>query len=75
MSDEHYPMLIGDQWVEADDNGRFEVDDPATGETVATVADGGVAEMVRAIDAARSAVRSSEKSHSESWIGWRRSGG
>ncbi|MFP6869864.1 MAG: NAD-dependent succinate-semialdehyde dehydrogenase [Nitrospinota bacterium] len=55
MSDEHYPMLIGGQWVEADDNGRFEVDDPATGETVATVADGGVAEMARAIDAAHAA--------------------
>ena len=55
MSDEHYPMLIDGQWVEADGNGRFEVDDPATGETVATVADGGVAEMVRAIDAAHAA--------------------
>jgi len=55
MSDEHHPMLINGQWVEADGNGRFEVEDPATGETVATVADGGVAEMGRAIDAAHAA--------------------
>ncbi len=55
MSAEHYTMLIDGKWVEADGNGRFEVEDPATGETVATVADGGAAETRRAIDAAHEA--------------------
>jgi succinate-semialdehyde dehydrogenase/glutarate-semialdehyde dehydrogenase len=47
---------IDGQWVQADDGSRFAVTDPATGATIARVADMGVAETRRAIDAAARAL-------------------
>ncbi|MEE9274847.1 MAG: NAD-dependent succinate-semialdehyde dehydrogenase, partial [bacterium] len=55
MTVEHYPMYINGKFVEADKKGRFEVHDPANGDLVATVADGGAAETRKAIDAAHDA--------------------
>jgi succinate-semialdehyde dehydrogenase/glutarate-semialdehyde dehydrogenase len=49
--------LIGGVWTTADDRSTFDVVDPATGNTVASVPNVGSAEVRRAIDAA-SAVRS-----------------
>ena len=49
--------LIGGHWTTADDRSTFDVVDPATGSTVASVPNVGSAEVRRAIDAA-SAVRS-----------------
>lgn len=43
---------IGGSWVDADDGATFDVADPATGEVIAKVADVGVAETTRAIEAA-----------------------
>ncbi|NED96382.1 NAD-dependent succinate-semialdehyde dehydrogenase [Phytoactinopolyspora alkaliphila] len=55
-------LLIGGDWVSRVTDGRvFEVTDPATGEVVATLPDGGAAETQAAIDAA-DAVR-------QSWAG------
>ena len=45
-------MYINGQWVKADSKQTFEVCDPATGELVAKVADGGTLETKQAIDAA-----------------------
>ncbi len=47
---------IDGQWVQADGGGRFAVTDPATGATLAMVADMGVAETRRAVDAAARAL-------------------
>ena len=47
---------IDGQWVQADSGARFAVTDPATGQTIAAVADMGVAETRRAIDAAARAL-------------------
>jgi len=47
---------IDGQWVVADNGTRFAVTDPATGQTIAEVADMGVAETRRAIDAAARAL-------------------
>ena len=47
---------IDGQWVQADAGGRFAVTDPATGSTIAMVADMGVDETRRAIDAAARAL-------------------
>src|SRR3990172_4080913 len=55
MCAEHYSMYMNGQWVEAEGRGRFEVRDPANGNLVATVADGGVPEVRKAIDAAHAA--------------------
>ena len=55
MSADHYSMYINGKWTEADGKGRFEVRDPATGDLVATVADGSIAETRKAIDAAHAA--------------------
>jgi succinate-semialdehyde dehydrogenase/glutarate-semialdehyde dehydrogenase len=43
---------IGGEWVDADSGKTFSVDNPATGEVVAMVADCGIEEAGRAIDAA-----------------------
>jgi succinate-semialdehyde dehydrogenase/glutarate-semialdehyde dehydrogenase len=51
---------IDGEWVDADDGATLEVRDPATGETVASVARVGAVETRRAIEAADRA-----------WIGWR----
>jgi succinate-semialdehyde dehydrogenase/glutarate-semialdehyde dehydrogenase len=48
--------LIGGRWVEADSGRTIAVTDPATGETVGTVPQGGRAETKRAIDAAAEAL-------------------
>jgi succinate-semialdehyde dehydrogenase/glutarate-semialdehyde dehydrogenase len=48
-------LLIGGEWVEAQDGRRFDVTDPATGEVVGTVPDAGEAEVRAAIDAADAA--------------------
>ena len=48
-------MHIDGQWCEADDGTRFSVFNPATGEEVGAVPNGGAAETARAIDAASKA--------------------
>ncbi len=48
-------MYIGGEWVQAEGGRTFAVTDPATGEVVGHVADGGEAEAKRAVDAAHSA--------------------
>jgi succinate-semialdehyde dehydrogenase/glutarate-semialdehyde dehydrogenase len=45
-------LYIGGQWREAEGGGRLEVEDPSTGETLATVADASVADGAAALDAA-----------------------
>jgi succinate-semialdehyde dehydrogenase/glutarate-semialdehyde dehydrogenase len=47
---------IDGAWVDADGDGRFEVDNPATGAVVGTVPNMGGAETKRAIDAANAAL-------------------
>jgi len=51
---------VAGQWADADDGGRFDVTNPADGGTLAAVADLGVVETRRAVQAA-----------SEAWPGWR----
>ncbi|ATO81877.1 succinate-semialdehyde dehdyrogenase [Actinoplanes sp. SE50] len=48
-------LFIGGTWVPASSGNRFDVLDPATGDTVATVADGGEADAIAAVDAAAAA--------------------
>jgi succinate-semialdehyde dehydrogenase / glutarate-semialdehyde dehydrogenase len=48
-------LFVGGKWVPASSGGRFEVIDPATGSTIATVADGGLDDAAAAVDAADSA--------------------
>jgi succinate-semialdehyde dehydrogenase/glutarate-semialdehyde dehydrogenase len=45
-------LYIGGKAVPAQDGGRFEVLDPATGAAITTVADAGVADAIAAVDAA-----------------------
>lgn len=45
-------LLIGGEWVDASDGARFDVQDPATGEVLASVASAGPEDGVRALDAA-----------------------
>lgn len=45
-------MLIGGEWVSAEGNATFDVDDPANGEVIAQVADATPADGRRALDAA-----------------------
>jgi succinate-semialdehyde dehydrogenase / glutarate-semialdehyde dehydrogenase len=47
---------VGGRWVDSDDGATFEVSDPATGETIATVPRMGAAETRRAIEAAQEAL-------------------
>jgi succinate-semialdehyde dehydrogenase/glutarate-semialdehyde dehydrogenase len=49
---EHHRMFVNGEWIEASTGGTFIVTDPATGEIIANVADGGPAEASRAIEAA-----------------------
>ncbi|WP_063057411.1 NAD-dependent succinate-semialdehyde dehydrogenase [Nocardia sienata] len=51
-------LLIGAEWREADAAGRFVVEDPATGDPLTDVADGGPAEMIAALDEASRAQES-----------------
>jgi len=48
-------LLIGGEWVEAGDGGRFDVTDPGTGEVVGSVPDAGESDVRAAIDAAATA--------------------
>jgi succinate-semialdehyde dehydrogenase / glutarate-semialdehyde dehydrogenase len=52
---EHHPMFVDGEWIEAAHGGAFPVFDPATGEVIGEVADGGPAEAARAIEAAHRA--------------------
>ncbi len=49
------PLLIGGEWVAAQDGGTFDVFDPATGEVLARVASAQAADVDRAVAAARDA--------------------
>ncbi|MET1045078.1 MAG: aldehyde dehydrogenase family protein, partial [Microbacteriaceae bacterium] len=48
-------LFIGGDWVEAEGGKTIDVFDPATGERIRTIADGSVADGVRALDAAAAA--------------------
>ncbi|XP_032826264.2 succinate-semialdehyde dehydrogenase, mitochondrial [Petromyzon marinus] len=52
---------VGGQWVPSDGGASFEVDDPATGRRVARVADCGVVEATRAVEAAHTAFHTWKK--------------
>jgi succinate-semialdehyde dehydrogenase/glutarate-semialdehyde dehydrogenase len=49
-------LLIGGEWVDASDGRTFEVDDPSTGDVIATVADASVEDGLAAVDAAEAAL-------------------
>ena len=51
-------LLINGQWVDAKSGKTFEVANPATGETVATVVDGGAEDARSAIRSAHEAFKS-----------------
>jgi succinate-semialdehyde dehydrogenase/glutarate-semialdehyde dehydrogenase len=48
-------LFIAGKWVPASSGARFDVLDPATGDTIASVADGGEAEAIAAVEAAAAA--------------------
>src|SRR5690606_32281898 len=48
-------LYVGGEWVDAADGGRFETLHPANGEVLAEVAEGGAADIDRAVAAARAA--------------------
>jgi succinate-semialdehyde dehydrogenase/glutarate-semialdehyde dehydrogenase len=52
---EHHRMFVDGEWIEAGEGSTFAVADPATGEVIADVADGGPAEASRAVEAAHRA--------------------
>ena len=49
-------LLIGGRWIDSSDGRTFEVDDPATGEVIAVVADGSVDDGIAAVAAAQAAL-------------------
>jgi succinate-semialdehyde dehydrogenase/glutarate-semialdehyde dehydrogenase len=49
-------LLVGGRWVAAESGGRFDVTNPATGETVGTVPDAAEEDVRAAIDAAADAL-------------------
>jgi succinate-semialdehyde dehydrogenase / glutarate-semialdehyde dehydrogenase len=51
-------LFIGGKWVPASSGNRFDVLDPATGDVLASVADGGVDDAIAAVDAASAAFAS-----------------
>jgi succinate-semialdehyde dehydrogenase / glutarate-semialdehyde dehydrogenase len=51
-------LFIGGKWVPASSGNRFDVLDPATGDVLASVADGGVDDAAAAVDAAAAAFTS-----------------
>lgn len=55
MTSQRPQMLIDGQWVEALDGRTYETVNPATEESLGLTSNGGVADMKRAIDAARTA--------------------
>jgi succinate-semialdehyde dehydrogenase/glutarate-semialdehyde dehydrogenase len=48
-------LFIGGKWVSASSGKRFDVLDPATGDVIGTVADGGESDAISAVDAAAAA--------------------
>ncbi|HYM49697.1 MAG TPA: NAD-dependent succinate-semialdehyde dehydrogenase [Candidatus Limnocylindrales bacterium] len=52
---EHTDLYIGGEWLKPQDGQRIEVQDPATGEVITSVASAGVEDAMRAVDAAASA--------------------
>ena len=50
-------MFINGQWVDAIDGGTFAVTNPATGEVIGNMPDGGAADATAAINAAHAAQR------------------
>src|SRR3954470_21677069 len=50
-------LFIGGKWVPAASGHRFDVLDPATGDVITTVADGGEQDAVDAVDAAADAAQ------------------
>jgi succinate-semialdehyde dehydrogenase/glutarate-semialdehyde dehydrogenase len=48
-------LFVGGKWVPASSGARFDVLDPATGDVIASVADGGVEDAMAAVDAASEA--------------------
>ncbi len=57
MKDDVKRMYINGEWDEAEDKATFDVVNPATREVVARVANGGIAETRRALDAAHAAFK------------------
>ncbi len=55
LTDLTLDLYVGGKAVPASDGGRFDVIDPATGEVLASVADGTVADAIAAVDAAAAA--------------------
>ncbi|HUZ70815.1 MAG TPA: NAD-dependent succinate-semialdehyde dehydrogenase [Candidatus Saccharimonadales bacterium] len=49
-------LLIGGEWVDASEGRTFEVDDPSTGDVIATVADASVEDGLAAVGAAEAAL-------------------
>jgi succinate-semialdehyde dehydrogenase/glutarate-semialdehyde dehydrogenase len=52
---EHTRLFLNDEWIHADDGATFPVENPATGQILAHVADGCVADAERAMSAAGAA--------------------
>jgi succinate-semialdehyde dehydrogenase/glutarate-semialdehyde dehydrogenase len=52
VAKDHHPMFVGGRWCDAADGTRFDVEDPATEQVLATVADAGAVDAVRALDSA-----------------------
>jgi succinate-semialdehyde dehydrogenase/glutarate-semialdehyde dehydrogenase len=50
-------LFIGGKWVPASSGNRFDVLDPASGDVIASVADGGEADAIAAVDAAADAAK------------------
>src|SRR2546427_3079335 len=57
ISVRHTDLYIGGSWRPASDQQRIEVNDPATGEVIATVASASVQDALGAVDAAAEALR------------------
>jgi succinate-semialdehyde dehydrogenase / glutarate-semialdehyde dehydrogenase len=55
MADAPTDLFLGGKWVPASSGGRFDVHDPATGDVIASVADGTVEDALAAVDAADAA--------------------
>jgi succinate-semialdehyde dehydrogenase / glutarate-semialdehyde dehydrogenase len=58
FADLHTDLFIGGKSIPAAAGDRFDVVDPATGDTIATVADAGVTDAIAAVDAAEGAAAS-----------------
>jgi succinate-semialdehyde dehydrogenase / glutarate-semialdehyde dehydrogenase len=52
LTDVPTDLFIGGKWAPGSAGSRFDVVDPATGQTIATVADGDVSDAIAAVDAA-----------------------